>query len=135
MYHLFSLQSKLMMFQNYLWIVLNSNKIVVSWFSGWTKSWPQQVHFWNANSSQVSSFKGNFVPFVLFCYSITALREFWWPWSMRIVFISEFSPRERKSDFHQGIGKIDPAKGDAWEAFPPKPKQSISRINEKSRSL
>lgn len=76
LYHLFSLESKLMMFQNYLWIALYSNKMFVSWFSGWTKSWPQQVHFWKANSSQVSSFKGNFVPFILFCNSITALSEF-----------------------------------------------------------
>lgn len=54
---------------------------------------------------------------------------------MSRVFISEFSPHESKSDFHQEMGQIDPAKDNTQDVFPPKPKikQIISQMNEKAR--
>lgn len=51
---------------------------------------------------------------------------------MSIVFISEFSPHERKSDFLHGVGKINPGKDEIWDALPPKPKANISQVNEKA---
>lgn len=76
-------------------------------------------------------------PFIQLCYLTTALkRRFCWPHGMSVIFISEFSPRERKSDFHRGVGKTHHAKFNAYEVLPqsPETKQVISRKNKKSGS-